>query len=353
MEIKIKEQNLRKFCERICLKLGLSKEGTFDLVDSLISANLRGIDSHGIMRLPSYIRRLTEGGCKINPQIKIVKEEPSMVLIDGDSGLGQVVSMYAVKVAIDKAKKKGISIVGVNNSSHFGAASYYSIKMVEADMIGISMTNGEPVMAAWGGKKSIIGNHPISIAAPHIKGKPVVLDIATSKVSGGKVRLAAKNKQKIPEDWIIDEDGKKTDDPNNLSMGGALLPFGEYKGYGLAVMIEIITSILMNAGILHNAKSGMKVFNAPTDIGHCFIAINIKSFMSLEDFKKKVNWMVNEIKNSPLAEGAKEILVPGEVEYKVEQQRRVEGIPISEQVLEDMQKLSEDFQEPLYNYPTE
>lgn len=353
MEVRIKETNLRNFCEKICLKLGLSKEDTFNFIDSLIFANLRGIDSHGIMRLPSYIRRLTEGGCKINPQIQIVKEEPSMVLLDGDSGLGQVVSMYAVKAAINKAKKNAVSIVGVNNSSHFGAASYYSIKMAEADMIGISMTNGEPVMAAWGGEKSIIGNHPISIAAPHLKRKPVVLDIATSKVSGGKVRLAAKNKQKIPKDWIIDGDGKKTDDPNKLSMGGALLPFGEYKGYGLAVMIEILTSILMNAGILYNAKSGMKVFDAPTNIGHCFIAINIKSFIPLGDFKEKVDWMVNEIKNSPLAEGVKEILVPGEIEYKVEQKRKVEGIPISEQVLEDMQKLSEDFREPLYVNTTE
>ena len=352
MEIKIKEQDLRTFCEEICFKLGLPKEHIYDLVDSLIFANLRGIDSHGIMRLPSYIRRLTAGGCKINPKIKIIKKDSSIVLIDGDSGLGQVVGMQAVKLAVEKAKNKGISIVGANNSSHYGAASYYSIKMAEVNMIGFSMTNGEPVMAAWGGKKRLIGNHPISIAAPYLPGKPVVLDIATSKVSGGKVRLAAKNEQKIPEDWIIDKYGKKTNNPNELALGGALLPFGEYKGYGLAVMIEILTSILMNAGILYHAKSGMKIFDDPTDIGHCFIAINIESFISMRDFVKKVDWMVNEIKNTPLAEGVNEILVPGEIEYKVEQKRKAEGIPISEQVLEDMQKLSEDFQVPLYVNPT-
>ncbi len=348
MEIKIKDQDLRKFCEGICLKLGLSKEHTHDLVDSLVFANLRGIDSHGIMRLTSYIKRINEGGCKTNPKINVIKEEPSIALIDGDSGLGQVVGMQAVKFAINKAKNQGISIVGANNSSHYGAASYYSIKMTEANMIGFSMTNGEPVMTAWGGKKCLIGNHPISIAAPHLPGKPVVLDIATSKVSGGKVRLAAKNEQKIPEDWIIDRNGKKTDDPNELSGGGALLPFGEYKGYGLAVMIEILTSILMNAGILHHAKSGMKVFDAPTDIGHCFMAVNIESFISLEDFRKKVDWMVSEIKNSPTAEGFREIFVPGEIEHRVEEERKRVGIPVSEQVLEDLQKLSKDFQVPLY-----
>ena len=348
MEIKIKEQDLRNFCEGICLKLGLSKEHTYDLVDSLVFANLRGVDSHGIMRLPSYFKRLKEGGCTINPKINILKEEPSIVLIDGDSGLGQVVGMHAVKLAIDKAKNQGISIVGANNSSHYGAASYYSMKITEANMIGFSMTNGEPVMTAWGGKKRLIGNHPISIAAPHLPGKPVVLDIATSKVSGGKVRLAAKNKQKIPEDWIIDSTGKKTDNPNELAAGGALLPFGEYKGYGLAVMIEILTSILMNAGILHHAKSGMKVFDASTDIGHCFMAVNIESFIPLEDFIKKVDWMVKEIKNSPTAEGVREIFVPGEIEHRVEAERKREGIPVSEQVLEDLQKLSKDYQVPLY-----
>lgn len=348
MDSRIKEESLRKFCEEICFKIGLSKEHTYHLVDSLIFANLRGIDSHGIMRFPSYIRRLTGGGCKINPKIRIIKEEPSMVLVDGDSGLGQVVSMQAVKLAIEKARNKGVSIAGANNSSHYGAASYYSIKISEANMIGFSMTNGEPVMCAWGGKKPVIGNHPISISAPYLPGRPIVLDIATSKVSGGKVRLAAKNKQKIPEDWIINKEGKKTNDPNELAKGGALLPFGEYKGYGLAVMIEILTSILMNAGILYYAKSGVEVFNTPTNIGHCFMAIHIESFISLNDFIKKVDWMVSEIKALPTMEGVKEIFVPGEIEYRVEEQRKREGIPISEQVLDDLKKLSKDFQVPLY-----
>jgi len=353
MDIKVGENDLRKYCENICVKLGLSQLDAFNLADSLIFANLRGIDSHGIMRFPSYVKRIIKGGCRVNPQIKIIREDPSVTLIDGDSGLGQIVSIHAVSLAIDKAKKNGISMVGVNNSAHFGAASYYSLKMVEADMIGISMTNGEPVMAPWGGKNRVIGNHPISIATPGLEQKPIVFDIATSKVSGGKVRLAAKNKQKIPQDWVIDIHGNKTDDPNNLANGGSLLPFGEYKGYGLAVMIEILTSVLMSAGILHEAKSGMKVFDAPTNIGHCFMAINVESFIPLKDFKEKADWLVKEIKSSPLAEGVKEIFVPGEIEYEVVQKRKVEGIPISEQVLEDLQKLSEDYQEPLYVSTTE
>jgi len=347
MEIKIKEQELRKFCENICLKVGLSQKDTFTFVDSLLFANLRGIDSHGIMRFPPYIKRLVEGGAKINPQVKKIKEESSMILLDGDSGMGQIVSMYATKLAIDKAEKTGISVVGVKNSSHFGAASYYSIKMAEADMIGISMTNSLPVMAAWGGAKRVIGNDPISIAAPYKKGEPVVLDIAMSKVAGGKVRLAAKNKQKVPQNWIIDIQGKKTDDPNDFTKGGALLPFGEYKGYGLAVMIEILAGVLTGAGRLHEVKSWLKTTNSSIYTGHCFIAINVESFITLEDFKERLDWVVKELKSSPLAESFKRIFVPGEIEYEIEQKRRVEGIPISAQIWKDLQKLSEDYKEPL------
>lgn len=347
MEIEIKEKELRKFCENICLKVGLSQEDTFTFVDSLIFANLRGIDSHGIMRFPPYIKRLVEGGAKINPQIKKIKEESSMILLDGDSGMGQIVSMYATKLAIDKAEKTGISIVGVKNSSHFGAASYYSVKMAEADMVGISMTNGLPVMAAWGSAKGAIGNDPLSIAVPYKKGEPVVLDIAMSKVAGGKVRLAAKNKQKIPQNWIIDIQGKKTDDPNDLAKGGALLPFGEYKGYGLAVMVEILVGVLTGAGRLKEVKSWLKTPNAPIYTGHCFIAINIESFIPLEDFKERLDWVVKELKSSPLAEGSKGVFVPGEIEYEEELKRKEKGIPISEQIWKDLQKLSEDYQEPL------
>lgn len=346
-EIKIKEQELRKFFENICLKVGLSQKDTFTFVDSLLFANLRGIDSHGIMRFPPYIKRLVEGGAKINPQIKKIKEESSMILLDGDSGMGQIVSMYATKLAIDKAEKTGISVVGVKNSSHFGAASYYSIKMAEKNMVGISMSNSLPVMAAWGGSKRVIGNNPLSIACPYQKGKPIVLDIAMSKVAGGKVRLAAKNMQKIPKDWIIDQKGRETINPNDLPKGGALLPFGEHKGYGLAVMIEILTGVLTGAGRLGEVKSWLKTSDAPIYTGHCFVAINVESFIPLEDFKERLDWVVKELKFTPLAESFKRIFVPGEIEYEIEQKRRVEGIPISAQIWKDLQKLSEDYKEPL------
>lgn len=350
MVINIKEQELRKFCENICLKVSLPQKDAFTFVDSLLFANLRGIDSHGIMRFPPYVKRLVDGGAKINPQIKKIKEESSMILIDGDSGMGQIVGMYATKLAMEKAEKTGISIVGVKNSSHFGAASYYSMKMAEKNMVGISMTNGLPVMAAWGGAKRVIGNDPLSIAVPYKKDKPVVLDMAMSKVSGGKVRLFAKDNQKIPQNWVVNSQGKKTEDPNDFVNGGALLPFGEYKGYGLAVMVEILAGVLTGAGRLNEVKSWLKTSNAPVYTGHCFIAINIENFIPLEDFKERLDWVVKELKSSSLAEGSKGVFVPGEIEYEAEQERRTEGIPISEQIWKDLQELSETYQEPLKVY---
>jgi len=347
MEIKLNEKKLRNFCRNIFKKSGLSSEDAFIAADSLVFANLRGIDSHGIIRLPFYVQRLIEGGTKVKPKIKKIKERAASILLDGDNGMGQIIGMYATKLAIEKAKEVGISFVGVRNSSHYGVASYYSIKVAESNMIGISMSNSTPVMVAWGGSKGVIGNNPLSIACPYQKGKPIVLDIAMSKVAGGKVRLAAKNMQKIPKDWIIDQKGMETIDPNDLPKGGALLPFGEHKGYGLAVIVEILTGVLTGAGMLKQIPLWIKNMVDPLNVGHCFAAIDIEAFMDLTNFKERLDWVVQELKSSPLAEGSHGIFMPGEIELEVEKKRRKEGIPISEEIWQDLKKISEDYQESL------
>ncbi|MCD6420600.1 MAG: Ldh family oxidoreductase [Synergistetes bacterium] len=347
MDIVIKEGRLRRFCENICLKVGMLPQDTFVFVDTIIFASLRGIDSHGIMRFPFYIKRLERGGARVKPCIKKIEEGISTVLVDGDSGMGQVVSMYATNEAIAKAQKSGVSVVGVRNSSHFGAASYYSVKMAEKGMVGVSMSNTLPIMAAWGGSSRAIGNNPISVAIPYEEGKPIVLDIAMSKVAGGKVRLAAKEGRKIPFGWVLDIGGKETNDPVNFVKGGALLPFGEHKGYGLAVIVEVLAGVLTGAGMLHEVKSWLKTPEAPTNTGHCFMAISIESFMPMRDFKKRLDWMVKELKSTSLLSGFEEILVPGEIEYRIERQRKIEGIPVSIEIWEDLKRLSKYYGEPL------
>jgi len=347
MEIKIKEQKLRIFCENILKKYGLPPGDAFIVTDSLIFANLRGIDSHGIMRFPFYLERLKKKGTNATPKIKKIKEKAASMLIDGDNGMGQVVGMYATNLAIEKAKESGISFIGVRGSSHYGVASYYTTKMAEVNMIGFSMTNNTNNMAAWGGSRAVIGNNPLSIACPYKDGKPTVLDISMSNVAGGKVRLTAKNGQNIPKGWIITKNGEDTEDPNDLLKGGALLPFGEHKGYGLAVMVEILAGVLTGAGMLNQIPLWIKNTVDPLNVGHCFAAIDIEAFINLKSFKERLNWMVQELKSSPLAEGSRGVFIPGEIELEIEKKRRKEGIPISEEIWQDLRKLSENYQETL------
>ncbi len=347
MEIKIEEQKLRIFCENILKKSGLPQEDAYIVADSLIFANLKGIDSHGIMRFPFYLERLKKGGTKANPKIKKVKEKAASALLDGDNGMGQVIGKYATKLAIEKAKEVGISFVGIKGSSHYGVASYYTTKIAEVNMIGFSVTNNTNNMAAWGGSKAVIGNNPLSIACPYKDGKPIVLDISMSNVAGGKVRLAAKNDQNIPKGWIITRNGEDTEDPSDLPKGGALLPFGNHKGYGLAVIIEILAGVLTGAGMLKQIPLWIKNVVDPLNVGHCFAAIDIEAFIDLKSFKERLDWVVQELKSSPLAEGSHGIFMPGEIELEVEKKRRKEGIPISEEIWQDLRKLSEDYQESL------
>ncbi len=347
MEIRIEQGGLRRFCENVLVKVGLSQEDAITVSDSLMFANLRGIDSHGVVRFPFYVRRLKEGGTKARPRIQKIREKPASILIDGDNGMGQVVGMHATKLAMEKAREAGICLVGARGSSHYGVASYYTLKMAEADMIGLSMTNGPPVMAAWGGAKAVICNNPLSIAVPYQPRRPVVLDIAMSRVAGGKVRLAAKNKQKIPAGWIIDRHGRDTEDPDDLPDGGALLPFGEHKGYGLTVMLEILTGVLTGAGMLGQVPMWLTELRTPLNVGHSFIAISIDTFMDRGDFKKRLDWVIQEIKSSPLAEGSRGVFFPGELELKLEQERRKRGIPVSEAVWQDLKDMSEAYKEPL------
>lgn len=346
-EIKINYKDLLQFCINIFIKTGLSKEHAFTIADSLIFANLRGIDSHGVIRLPSYILRLERGGSKIKPNIKLLKDRAALALIDGDSGMGQVVGKYAIEIATKKAKRSGISFVGVKGSAHFGAASYYSVKIAQKGMIGFSTSNTTQNTAAWGGAKRIIGNDPLAIAVPYKDNKPLVLDISMSQVAGGRIKLAAKNNQKIPVGWGIDKFGRNTDNPNDIIDGGARLPFGEHKGYGLAVILEILNGVLTGADMLSQITSWSKYPESPTNIGHCFAVIDINSFMDIKEFQQRLEWFVGEIKSSPSMEGSRGIFMPGEIELEVEKTRKKNGIPIPQKVLIELLHIANTYNEDI------
>jgi len=347
MEIRINEAELRGFANGVLQKCGLAPKDGFTVADSLIFANLRGADSHGIARLPFYVRRLTDGGTKARPKIEIIRETEGTATLNGDDGMGQIVSLCAVETAIRKARSTGVSFVAANRSSHNGAISYYSIKIAEAGMIGISMSNTTPVMAAWEGSGATIGNNPLSIAAPTGHGQPLVLDMAMSRVAGGKVRLAATNRQRIPLGWIVDERGRPTDDPQELTKGGALMPFGEHKGFALAVMLEVLSGVVAQSGMLGQIPFWVKETVSPLNIGHSFIAINIASLMDLSTFYDRMGWMIKNLKRSQMAECSPDILMPGELEWRTERERRANGIPISPEVYRDLEGLSSSYNVPL------
>ena len=347
MDTRIKADKLRDFAKNVGIKVGLSSVDTFNLADSLVFANLRGIDSHGIIRLPFYLKRLETKGTNIIPKIRIVKEKGATVLLDGDNGMGQVVGTFASKLALNRAKDTGIAYIATRGSSHFGAASYYAYQIAKENMVGTVFSNATSVMAAWGGAKRIIGNNPFSFAAPYKENQPIVLDISMSGVAGGKVRLDAKNNKKIPKGWILDKEGRDTEGPNDLVAGGTLLPFGKHKGYGLAIAIEILAGIMTGAAMMSQIPLWIKDMENPLNIGQCYIAIDISNFINLKEFKKRISWMVDQLKSSPLSEGSSGVFFPGEIEKFIETERLTHGIPISPEALKGLQELSKKHKEAL------
>lgn len=341
MEYIIETNELREFCASILKKIGQKPNNAEIISDSLIEAELRGVSSHGIIRFPFYVKRMVVGGTKINPEISKVKENLSTALLDGDNGMGQIAATEAMKKAIKKAKKTGIGFVTINNSCHFGAGAYYSMQALKDNMIGIVWSNVTNVMAPWGGKSRVIGNNPLSIAIPAGEYDPIVLDMSMSKVSGGKVRVAAKNGEEIPLDWIINKEGKSTNNPNDLPDGGALMATG-YKGYGLAIVGEVLSGVLSGAGLLANIPVWFKHLEKPTNIGHMTMAIDINSFIDIEDFKEKVDYIIKELKSSSKAEDYQEILVPGEPEFREKRLREEKGnIELSGEILNDLDELAQ------------
>jgi LDH2 family malate/lactate/ureidoglycolate dehydrogenase len=326
---------LRNFSQQSFVACGLSKENSEWVTDTLIRSELRGIGSHGIVRLPFYCKRLTDKGTNPNPNVRVEAERPSMILANGDNGLGQIVSIKTMEMVIERARSQGVCFAGVRNSCHFGMSAYYPMMALKEGMIGLAGSNTAPVMAPWGGGKSAIGNNPLAIAVPTGKEYPLIVDMAMSVVSGGKVRLEAVKGTKIPKDWILDGQGRRTDNPADLMPDGTLLPLG-YKGFGLAIMIEVLSGVLTRSSILNEIPLWFEKTSVPVNLGHFFMALDIGAFMPVEAFKKRVDQMIDELKSSPPMKGSSGIFMPGEIEYLKEQDYLRNGIPVSKEVLKTL-----------------
>ncbi|MGI6604928.1 MAG: Ldh family oxidoreductase [bacterium] len=337
---KVRITQLKEFSLKAFRALGISENDAKIAADILVAADVRGIDSHGVARLPIYAKRLQLGLINKNPQIKVVRERPGMAVVDGDNGLGQVVSYQAMKLCMEKAKQTGTAAVAVKNSNHFGIGAYYAMMALEEDMIGVVATNTSPLMAPFGGKEPMLGTNPIALAVPAGSQYPVVLDMATSLVPRGKIEIYARKGEKLPLGWAIDKEGRPTDDPAE-ALKGTLLPMGGPKGYGLAMMVDLLAGVLAGAAFGGNIGSLFGDMDRPQNVGHFMMAIDINSFQPIAEFKTTMDNYILSVKNSAPAEGVKEIFLPGEIEF-VKGKGREDGFELNPVVVKNLLELGKE-----------
>lgn len=337
--LEVDHRKLEAICKEILVSVGVPTEEASIITHSLIEANLRGVDSHGILRLPAYVQRIQKGLVKARSSFKVLNDTATTAVIDGEYSMGQVLGVKAMDLAIEKAEQANVGIVAVRNSHHFGTAGYYALRPAVAGMIGICLSNTVPLMPVPGGASKAVGNNPLAIAVPTGLNSPFVLDMAMSVVALGKLLVAKNLGKDIPIDWATDKNGIPTKDPNQALNGGFLLPVGGHKGYGLALMIDILAGVLSGSAYGKQVKS--LFVDQPVSIGHLMIAIKVSAFIPEDEFRSRVTSLIQEIKSGPRVEEIDELLLPGEIEYREQQKRLTEGIPLSPKVVKELQELAQ------------
>ncbi len=354
MEKSFSYADLLLFTKNIFKKIGCSEKDSDIAARALLSADLRGIDSHGIARLVGYVRLWEAKRANTNPDIKIIHETPSTAVVDGDGGLGLVVAPFAMQVAIDKAKNVGTGWVSVQNSNHFGIAGYHALKAVEEDMIGIAMTNASALVAPTFSVERLLGTNPICVAIPAGEEPPFVADLATTTAANGKLEILQRKNQVAPAGWIQDKDGNSSTNPHELKSGGALLPLGgdrehgSHKGYALGAVVDIFSAVLSGANYgpwvpPFPAYVAMPENMPGKGIGHFFGAMRIDAFRPAEDFKKNMDQWIRRFRSAKTVEGEEQVLIPGDPEREMEAERIERGIPLLHGVVEDLKLLSARF----------
>jgi len=350
----ISEQSLRNFTENIFLAMGCSPEHAKLSADVLLLADLRGIDSHGVARLTGYVRLWEKQRINARPDIKIVHETATTATVDGDAGLGLVVAPFAMQVALEKAEKYGSGWVSVRNSNHFGIAGYHALMAVEKDMIGFAMTNASPLVAPTFSNERMLGTNPMCYAFPAGKYPPLIVDMATSAAANGKLEIAQRAGKQVPEGWIQDKDGNYTTDPHALKSGGSLLPLGSdrehgsHKGFGLSATVDILSSVLSGANYGPWVPPFVAFLEPPSDpvgkgIGHFLGAMRVDGFRPVDEFKANMDNWIARFKSASTVDPNQKVIIPGEPELEAEIDRRKNGIPIVDAVVNDLNAVAEKF----------
>lgn len=329
---------LKRFTKNVFVSAGIPAEDAEMIAEVLVVTDMRGIHSHGVVRTARYLDCVQAGGIQPAAELQIMEESPSHLRVSAAGGLGIPASVRTTEKLIAKGKQNPIAIATVNHSDHYGAAGYYALRCAEEGLIGFSMSNTLPLVAIAGGASPAIGNNPFAYACPAGKYRAVLFDICMSVVASGKIEIAAQENKEIPFGWILDPEGKPTNDPHHIGHGAVLLPFGGHKGYGIAVMVEMLASVLSNSGILSGINSWNMIPGQDSNTGHCFMTINPAFFGGLENFVSRTEGMIDELKTCKKAPGVDKIFYPGEIEFAKEADAAKNGIMLSEASVSELKR---------------
>lgn len=330
--------DLTNFGTAVLQKFGVPLADATLLADSLVKAELWGHSSHGMLRLPWYVERLRSGAMSAVTQSSVVVDNGAVVVIDGQDGIGQVLTDQAVKIGVERARIHGISAVGVRNSNHFGTAAYFTRDAAQAGCVTFLSTNASPAMAPWGGRTKAIGTNPWSIAAPAGRHGVAVMDIANTAVARGKIYLAAERGEEIPATWASDETGVPTTNAKD-AIHGLILPMAGHKGYVISFMMDVLAGVLTGSNFGSNI-AGPYQADRKSGCGHLLLTIDVKAMMTLAEFEQRMEVLIDEIKSIPTAAGIEEIFFPGELEDRNTEKNLESGISIADNTWESLAKLS-------------
>src|SRR5271156_1131439 len=339
---RVPAERLTAFIARAFAAAGLPDADAETLSKLMVEADLRGSDTHGVIRLPLYLRRIRAGGVNVRPNIRVVSERASAALIDGDNGMGHLVMRRAAELAIEKAKATGVGWVGARMSNHAGPAALYVTMPLAHDMIGLYFAVGSNNhLPPWGGSESLLGTNPMAIAVPAQDEPAIVLDMAPTVAAYGKVRLKAQRGEQMPVGWMIDKEGKPLTDPKRADEGH-LLPIGDYKGYGLSLIIGILAGALNRAALGRDVIDFVKETGKATNTGQAIAAISIDAFMPAAEFKRSVDQVIRDIRGSKRLPGVERIFLPGEQSHAKLLERRAHGVPMPKALRDSLDALARD-----------
>ncbi len=340
--LRVAAAQLAAFAKRAFEAAGLSAADAEIVAGLMVEADLRGSDTHGVIRLPINIKRLKAGGNNPRPSIRLVQDKPASALVDGDNGIGHLVMRFATQTAIEKAKKQGVAWVGARMSNHAGPAALYATMPLAHDMIGIYLAVGSNNhLPPWGAMENLLGTNPIAIAIPAGEEPPIVLDMAPTVAAFGKVRLKAQRGEDMPVGWMIDREGKPLTDPKRMDEG-LLVPIGEYKGYGLSLVIGLLAGTLNRAAFGQDVVDFTKDVGKATNTGHAIVALSVELFMPVAQFKRAVDEAVRAMRGAQRLPGVERIWLPGEQSHRKQQDRIKNGIPMPKPLRDSLDAVARD-----------